>query len=121
MKKVFVSLFLFLAAYIQAEDSSIVEDYKAVFYVNQSKMVCGVVYQVKDVKKQTYLNLGGIYPNHKIAVLIWSDNMPMFTEKFGALSSLKDQRICVRGTITEYKNKLQIVARDPNFLRLMKK
>lgn len=97
-----------------------VEDYKAVFYVNKSAMVCGNVHQVKTVKKQKYLNLGGAYPKQKIAFLIWEDDRPAFQEKFGRLSALENKRVCARGTISEYKGHLQLVVKNPDFLRLMK-
>lgn len=119
MKKSLASLMLLLSASIQATEIDVVEDNKAVFYVNKSKMVCGKVHQVKKSKQQTYINLGGAYPHQNIAFLVWDSDLPPFKVKFGELDSLQQQRVCARGKIEDYKGKLQIIVKEPNFLRLM--
>lgn len=111
---------LCLSSFSCALEPEMIEDYKAVFYVNQSVMVCGNVAQVKTAEKMTYLNLGGVYPQQKIALLIWKDEQAPFITKFGSLSSLTNKRLCAYGSISEYKGRLQMKMKDPNFLRLMK-
>lgn len=120
MKKKLCFLLCLLTSSLYAQEADIIEDYKAVFYVNKSAMVCGTVEEVTSKTKQTYLNVGGKYPSQKITFLVWADKLPLFQNKFGSLSNLTKNRVCARGTISEYKGKLQIVVNDPNFLRLMK-
>lgn len=119
MKKWILSL-LCVSSLVCALEPNIIEDYKAAFYVNKSVMVCGTLVEVKNAEKMTYLNLGGVYPQQKIALLIWKNDQPPFITKFGSLSSLTHKRLCAYGTIVEYKGRLQMKMKDPNFLRLMK-
>lgn len=92
---------------------------KAPFYVGQTVMACGVVAQHSIGKKANYLNFDKPYPNQSLSALIWNDKTAGFEQRFGNLKSLVNQRVCVRGPITEYKNTLQIVVSNPQFLRLM--
>lgn len=97
-----------------------IESYRAALHVGETVMACGVVAQVHKGRKATYLNLDKPYPNQSLAILIWDDNLKGFENRFGQLTRFNEQKVCVRGKITEYKNSLQMQVSNPQFLRLMK-
>ncbi|MPW36440.1 hypothetical protein [Vibrio sp. B1Z05] len=120
MKKLLISLFSMLAMSFSVHATEArIEAYKAPFHVGETVMACGKVAQVSQGKKSQYLNLDKSYPNQTLTILIWNRNLNPFEERFGKLDNLEDQKICVRGKITEYKNKLQIQVSNPQYLRLM--
>lgn len=120
MKKWFVTLLAFCSLPAFGVDSETISEDKASEYLNQDVMLCGLVKQVTSIGESAYLNLGGIYPNQKIAFIIPEHELPLFTSKFGELDVLQNKQVCAKGTITENDGKLQIVVRDPQFLRFMK-
>ena len=97
-----------------------IEAYKAPFHVGKTVMACGDVAQVSKGKKAHYLNLDKRYPNQSLTVLVWDNNLEAFEQRFGKLTKFKNQKVCARGKIIEYKNSLQIQVSNPQFLRLMK-
>lgn len=120
MKKWFVTLLAFCSLPAFGVDSETISEDKASDYLNQEVMLCGLVKQVTSIGESTYLNLGGIYPNQKIAFVIPVNELPLFASKFGELDVLQNKQACAKGIITENDGKLQIVVRDPQFLRFMK-
>lgn len=97
-----------------------IEARKAAFHVGEMVMACGTVVQVSKAKKAHYLNLDNRYPNQTLAVLSWNNNLKGFEQRFGKMYQFENQRVCVRGKITEYRNNLQIQLSNPQFLRVMK-
>lgn len=97
-----------------------IDSIKAPFHVNETLMVCGQVAEVTSQAKRMLLNLGNSYPKEHVSVLIWKSDLQPFTEKFGNLSSLKNQRVCSQGKIHQYKDHLFITVKNPSLLRLMK-
>jgi hypothetical protein len=100
-------------------DQHIIEANKAPFHVGETIMTCGNVLQIKRLKKRTYLNIDGKYPNQLISIMIWNSNLYKFREKFGDLNVLQGRRICVLGEIKEYRGNLEVMVSKANFLRLM--
>jgi len=84
-------------------------------HVGEPAKVCGVVSNTKFVshrnRRPTFLDFGAPYPNHDFTVLVWGDVREQFSY---APESLKGARICVTGTISEFKGKPQIVISDPS-------
>lgn len=114
MKRSYILLcvfFLFLNTKAFANQEK-VEDYKAVFYINQYKTVCGTLFELKSRERMTYLNLGGKYPKHKIALVIWKEQLSEIKSKFGSLERIINQRICAKGKIKEYKENVQLSIKD---------
>lgn len=96
-----------------------IEALRAPFYVGKSVLACGKVAQVTSQSNVTYINLDRPYPNHTLAFVIWQSNLSDYEKRFGKLSVLEGRRVCGRGIIEEYRNKLQIIMKNPQFLRLM--
>jgi len=75
--------------------------------------ICDKVFGGKflDNSQITFLNLGGVYPNQKISVVIKGKNRDKFKD---APEKLFDGKtICVTGQVTLYKGKPEIVVSDP--------
>lgn len=104
---------------VRAEEEKRIEAIKAPFYVGQTVMACGKLAEVTSSYGRNFLNLDAKYPSHSLAILIWDDNFSGFIERFGNFDKYIGRRFCARGTITEYKNSLEMNLKNPNFLRLM--
>lgn len=87
-------------------------------HIGEEATVCGVVastrYAASSGGQPTFLNLGKPYPNQIFTVVIWGRNRA----KFGTPElDYKDKRICVTGTIDEYRGVPQIEATNPSQLK----
>ena len=88
-------------------------------HIGETATVCGTVasarYAASTKGQPTFLNLDKPYPNQVFTVLIWGENR----SRFGTPESeYKGKRICVTGKITAYKRAAEIVASDPNQLKI---
>ncbi len=117
--KYIILLCLFCIGSLQAAELRI-EALKAPFHVGESVMACGILAQVTERPKQTYLSMDKPYPNQTLTLLIWADNYQQFIQRFGGMKQHINKRVCARGVIEEYKNTLQINVVNPQFLRIMK-
>jgi len=108
----FVGALLFSVAF--AADMQFLEPSETAAHVGEQARVCGLVSNTKYVshrnRRPTFLDFGEPYPNHDFTVLVWGDVREQFSY---APESLKGARICVTGTIGEFKGKPQIVVSDP--------
>jgi DNA/RNA endonuclease YhcR with UshA esterase domain len=102
---------------VLAEDQ--IEAIRAPFYVGKNVLACGRVAQVTVRSNVTYINLDRPYPNHTLGLVIWQSSLTDYESRLGKLSALEGRRVCARGLIEEYRSKLQIIMRNPQFLRLM--
>jgi hypothetical protein len=96
-----------------------IEALKAPFHVGESVLACGKVAQVTVRSEVAYINLDRPYPNHALALVIWKSELPSYETRFGKLSTLEGKRVCARGKIEEYRKSLQMILKNPQFLRLM--
>lgn len=121
--KSFVAVFAFFVGWSALPYTALAEDQieaiRAPFYVGKSVLACGRVMQVTVRSNVTYINLDRSYPNHTLGLVIWQSSLADYENRFGKLSALEGRRVCARGLIEEYRNKLQIIMRNPQFLRLM--
>jgi len=120
MKKIALLFLLAGASCLAIAAEPTIDSSKAAFYVGETVMVCGSINEVTDFKKGTYLNFGAKYPKQHISVVIWDDQKRDFLDRFGSLKAFEYQRACARGEITQYRNSLQLIIKNPQFLRLMK-
>lgn len=74
--------------------------------------VTGRVAQVTVRPTIAFINLDRPYPNSPFTAIIHSDA----TNRFGDLKSLKGRAVEITGTIKEYRNKPEIVLRNPDQL-----
>ncbi len=112
-----LTAFLFCTTAYSADK---IDSVKASFHVGEKLMVCGDVAKTSKLRKSTALNLGAAYPNEHIAITVWDEDLPGFTQKFGSLESLTGQRICAVGKIVLSKDHLYLSVKNPQLLRLMK-
>ena len=96
-----------------------IEALRAPFHVGESVLACGQVAQVSVHSEVAYINLDRPYPNHTLALVIWQSDLAAYETRLGRLSTLEGKRVCARGTIEEYRKRLQMILKNPQFLRLM--
>lgn len=97
-----------------------IDSSESVAHLGEAVVMCGSVSEVKKFSKGTYLNFGAQYPKQHITAIVWDSDEQQFTQHFGSLSRLRGQRACVRGTVTEFRGKVQIQVSNPNQLELKK-
>jgi hypothetical protein len=83
-------------------------------HVGETVTVCGVVasskYAATTHRQPTFLDFDRPYPNPVFTVVIWGTDRT----KFGTPEeTYRGKRICVRGTISLYKGRPEIIASDP--------
>jgi len=83
-------------------------------HIGEVATVCGSVvsthYATSTKGRPTFLNLDKPYPNQIFTILIWGSERA----KFGTPEiNYKDRRVCVTGTIAEYRGLPEVVADDP--------
>ena len=101
--------------------SEIVVSEEALEHLNQEITLCGLVKQVNKTNHRTYLNLGGVYPNHKFSFAISQEFYPQFSEKFGDFQVLQNKRVCAKGIVIQDKRgKPRINIENPHLLRFAK-
>lgn len=80
-------------------------------YIGENKTVCGKVVSTYYARTSngapTFLNLDRAYPNHIFTAVIFEENRDNFRGKSEKM--YKSKKICVSGTIVEYKGVPQIV------------
>lgn len=81
-------------------------------HVNESVMVVGKVFGTKDVGNMAFINLDGNYPKQLLTVVLKGDARQL-ADKF------KDRLIAVKGTVTLYKGRPQIVVTDKEAIRIV--
>jgi len=88
----------------------------AVHHVGQRATVCGVVasahYAGRARGQPTFLDLGHAYPRADLAAVVWGEDRA----KFGELTDLAGQRVCVSGTIALYRGTPEMVLRQASQL-----
>ncbi len=84
-------------------------------YIGMEKTVCGTVasatYAIRTKGRPTFLNLDQPYPKHIFTVVIWGSDRNRFINPPEIF--FKNKRICVTGTIKEFRGKPEIVVRKP--------
>jgi hypothetical protein len=84
-------------------------------HIGENATVCGLVasgrYAERTRGRPTFLNLDKPYPDQVFTILIWGENRG----KFGSpAQSLLQKRVCVSGSIREYRGKPEIIASEPS-------
>jgi hypothetical protein len=89
--------------------------YQAKNHFRETATVCGLVvstkYSASSRRSPTLLDLDHPYPQQPFTIVIWGTDRP----KFGAPeATYAGKRVCVTGTIQEYRGKPEIIATDPS-------
>lgn len=115
MKKVVLALLLVIGA-ISATAypdgrSAHLSARQASSHIGEYATVCGKVVSTKYADRSngrpTFLNLDRAYPNHIFTVVIWGDDRAAFGKPERTYSG---KRACVKGPISRYQGRAQIVA-----------
>jgi hypothetical protein len=90
---------------------------QATDHVGETATVCGLVvsttYLPQAPQAPTFLDLGKPFPNQVFSAIIFGSDRP----KFGTPeTSMRNNPICVTGTIFLYQGKPKIILRDPKQL-----
>lgn len=113
MKNTLLLLFFLLLAFasITAKAQAQVNATEAAKHVGDSVVVCdkafGGIYLDKSKDGFTFINIGDKYPNQKLTLVIKGDVRKTFS--FLPEKVLVNKNICVKGKVTEYKGKPQIM------------
>jgi len=84
-------------------------------YYDESMIVTGKVTQVSVRPTITFIDLDGSGRNSLFTAVIFPDNVG----KFGDLERFKNQNVEVNGTVTEYRNKPEIILESPDQLKIV--
>lgn len=102
----FVSLLLTATSFSQ----TVIQPKDAAKYVGQTVTVCGKIYGGKYLDavkhKPTFLNMGALYPNQLLTIVIWGDARKNFS--YAPEEKLKNKTVCVTGKVEIFKGKPQI-------------
>jgi hypothetical protein len=85
-------------------------------HINENAIVKGYVADVAIREKVAYLNFDKKYPKNTFSAVIFDSK---FAE-VGDLNIYKNQNVEVKGTITIYKDKPQIIVSSKNQIRIVK-
>ena len=88
-------------------------------HIGETRTVCGAVmsahYAVRTRGNPTFLNLDKPYPDQVFTVLIWGTDR----FRFGVPEeSFINKHICITGNISSYRGVPEIVAHQPNQIRV---
>jgi hypothetical protein len=112
-----VVLLLSIAAPAYSQVTISPED--AINHIGENGTVCGVVasahFAGRTKGQPTFLNLNRPYPSHIFTILIWGSDR----SKFPGSPELyyNHKKICVTGTIKQYKGIPEIIVRDPSQIK----
>jgi hypothetical protein len=108
---------LALVSVAPAWAGDVVSPGEAIRYLGETAKVCGQVasatYAARANGQPTFLNLDKPYPDQEFTALIWGSRRHLFPF---APESLRGETVCVRGVISTYQGKAQIVVSDPSQL-----
>src|SRR5262249_62204059 len=91
------------------------QSYQAKNHFRETATVCGVVVSTKYAESSrrspTFLDLDNPYPREPFTIVIWGTDRA----KFGTPeATYAGKRVCVTGTIHDYRGTPEIVATDPS-------
>jgi len=110
MKKIFLLTSLaFLGYFAKSQTLILAKDASA--YIGKTVTVCDSVYGTKSLEKLNLINLGGNYPKELLTVVINKEDLNKFSSE--PASMYMGNKICVTGTVSEFKGKFQIVVTEP--------
>lgn len=105
-----------LGAFVSVAKSQTVAIKDVVNYVGKQVTLCDSVYSARALESVSLLNLGGQFPKEVITVVVFKADKSKFEKE--PVEMFEHKRICVTGTVTLYKEKLQIVVNDPKQVKL---
>jgi hypothetical protein len=89
---------------------------EANIHINANAIVMGYVADVVVREKVSYLNFDKKYPKNTFSAVIFAEKF----DEIGDLSIYKNQNVEIKGIITEYKGKPQIIVSSKNQISIVK-
>jgi DNA/RNA endonuclease YhcR with UshA esterase domain len=101
------SILLFTAVMAAAATAAVIPAASAGSHVGQSATVEGVVSEVHTARsgKETFIDIGGNYPNQIFTAVIFAPNMAAV----GDVSGLTGKTVDLTGTIQSYQGKPEVI------------
>lgn len=113
MKKrtLFIVIVLFLGT-LQAQESISLTQVEAYMNTDTAISIEGEISKISRFDKIAYINLGGVYPNEKLNLVILKKELSQFKNLLSKKNEGK--RIKIQGYVTDYKdnNRPQILLTD---------
>lgn len=114
MKRILLILLLCIPICLQAQKTVTTDQAKDYADKGTTVTVCGLVvgihYADKSNGKPTFVNLDKSYPNQVFTILIWGEDLSKFPVQ---PSGWQGKKVCATGTVTQYRNIPEIVAKSP--------
>jgi hypothetical protein len=118
MKKLF--LFISLIAFSQLVSAQKLSPEEAAKRVGDSVQVCGKIFGGRFFETSngspTLLNMGAAYPASPLTIMIPGDVRAKLG--YAPEAQLKDKNICVRGTVSLFKDRPEIIIHDVSQLEI---
>lgn len=115
----FVAMLLLLAVSVYGAGRTIAAK-EAANHVGKHGTVCGTVASARFASRSrgqpTFLNLDRPYPNHIFTIVIWGSDRLKFND--APETHYQQKAVCVTGTINAYRGRPQIIAKNPDQIRL---
>jgi hypothetical protein len=83
---------------------------EATKHIGNKVIVCSMVYGVKELAGVNFINLSASYPNSPLTVVVFNADKVNFKN---GLVIYENKKVCVSGTIKEYKGKTEIIITKP--------
>ena len=116
MKKWLLIFFFLFSVVLKIDAQQKMELTDVLKHVGDTVTVCGKIYGGKFFEtfknEPTFLNVGAAYPNQVLTLVIWGDVRKLFAYK--PEEALRNKDVCTVGKIETYKDKPQIVIKDPD-------
>jgi DNA/RNA endonuclease YhcR with UshA esterase domain len=116
MKKQFLFLFLF-SPFAYSQNTIIIAD-EAVNFINKEVVLRGKVIEIYEhfspKSHLFFINIDKKYPENEISILIYED----VANEIKALKNLTNKIVKIKGIVTIYKEKPQIIIKKPEDLQI---
>jgi hypothetical protein len=110
-----IIVILFLSFTFPAYSQITISPEEAINHIGEKGTVCGVVasatYSARTKGQPTFLNLNRPYPNHIFTALIWGSDRSKFSVP--PEQNYRNKKICVTGTIKQFRGVPEIIVNDP--------
>ena len=91
---------------------------EAAKHLNEKVTICDQIYGGKFLSSSnlTLVDVGGSHPNEVLTLLIKGDDRKKF--KVAPEDYFKGKKVCINGTVVDYKGKPEIAITDPEQIKL---
>lgn len=118
-----LALLLAMPQHLFTQEATPITAWEAKDHIGESATVCGKVVETRYLPSRpgnpTFLNLDQADPDPIFAIVIWGSDR---STKFGAAeAAYKDTTLCVSGTISSSSGMPEIVARNPEQIKVKRK